>query len=709
MPNQTSTGFVREAYFLWYGLTYDYSRLRTWGCRAYALNHIRGKDYGHRSVAGIFVGMKPENPVTCDYEIYLPAKDVFVTSGDVIFCEHVGRQEPERLLPPLLSLPESSTPLRAEDYQNLVDTIHMDNDEKVLYKVLKVYKKRGGVVVDRVLYDPGNPNDPGGAIDTIHLGDVIGYPIILGGVNPRFQTSEPEPSGEELITLSPQDQAVSGSGPVASGTPHPADETLHQKAKRTRTEAISAGAAKNTANKYARRSERVGSRGNSVSAITNAHYDSEIAKVVIDWACDHIPEELWEPVTSADGSETFAVSSSGNTSISHQYTSEPKHHAEAMGRASEREEWVASEKREMDALEELEFARIVDIPPDRTLLPVIWVYKYKTDEFGNRVLYKSRLVVRGDMAVAGLDYFETYSPVAKIDSVRLVLALIISHKLIPIQLDIGNAYVQSELLEEVYLRAIPGIPLPLGKCYRLLRSLYGLPQSGRNWNSVITAFFVELGFTQLREDLCIFVLFIDGVLVAIVALYVDDILLGVDSVARADWFCSTITARFKCKVIGLPTNVIGLGIKWEPIPEQLYYNSVHIINAKSVNVLADRFELQGARAVKLPYNLANSLSKDQGPTGQQLLCPLVKKMQSEYRTLVGTFIWLQVTTRVDITQTVLILSQFVSNPAYQHYQAALWLVKYLICTINLGVKYYLNGDPNIVGYVDADHASHESR
>ena len=148
------------------------------------------------------------------------------------------------------------------------------------------------------------------------------------------------------------------------------------------------------------------------------------------------------------------------------------------------------------------------------------------------------------MAVAGLDYFETYSPVAKIDSVRLVLALIISHKLIPIQLDIGNAYVQSELLEEVYLRAIPGISLPLGKCYRLLRSLYGLPQSGRNWNSVITAFFVELGVNQLREGLCIFVLFIDGVLVAIVAFYVDDILLGFDSVARADWLCSTITAQF---------------------------------------------------------------------------------------------------------------------------------------------------------------------
>jgi hypothetical protein len=84
-------------------------------------------------------------------------------------------------------------------------------------------------------------------------------------------------------------------------------------------------------------------------------------------------------------------------------------------------------------------------------------------------------------------------------------------------------------------------------------------------------------------------------------------------------------------------------------------------------------------------------------------------MQTEYRTLIGTFIWLQVTTRVDIIQTVLVLSQFVSNPAHQHYQAALWLVKYLIGTIDLGITYHLNGDPKLDGFVDADHASHESR
>jgi len=709
MPNYSADGLTREAYFMWYGLTYDYSRLRTWGSRAYVLNHIRGKDYGPRSVEGIFVGMKPDNPVTRDYEVYLPAKDKFVTSGDVIFCEHVGRREPERLLPPILSLPESLSALDAKDYQDLVDTVHMDNDEGVMYRVLKVYKSRGLVVVDRVLFDQANPSDPGGTIDTVFLRDILEYPIVQGGANPKYSTSVSSEGAVRLATSAAPEGSVNDSRREGFSTTLGSDESLRQKAKRLRTELNAVEEVKNTAAKCATRRQRVRSKLSDTSAVTTDDHDTMIAKVIIDWASDYIPEGLWEPTTEVDSNETLATSSSGNTSISHQYAIEPRHHGEAMARASERDEWIASEKREMDALWELKFAELVPIPPDRILLPSIWVYKYKTDELGNRVLYKSRLVIRGDKAIAGIDYFETYSPVAKIDSMRLVISLIIMHKLIPVQMDIGNAYIQSELLEEVFLKGIPGISIPEGWCYRLLRSLYGLPQAGRNWNNVITKFLTEMGFVQLREDLCVFGYFEDGKLVAVVALWVDDIILGVDSSSRRDWFCNTIGERFKTKVIGLPTNVIGLCIKWEPIDGQLYYKAVHISNPKSVNVLMDKFELKGSRSVQLPYNLSVKLSKGQGPTEQQLLCPEVKQMQNDYRTLVGTFIWLQVTTRVDITQTVLVLSQFVANPAYQHFQAALWLVRYLISTINLGITYSLDGDSTITGYVDADHASHESR
>jgi hypothetical protein len=319
------------------------------------------------------------------------------------------------------------------------------------------------------------------------------------------------------------------------------------------------------------------------------------------------------------------------------------------------------------------------------------------------------VVVRGDYALVGIEYFETYSPVAKLESVRLVLALIITHKLIPLQADIGNAYIWSDLEEAIYLRNIPGQSIPQGFCYRLLKSLYGLKQSGRNWNKLISSFLISIKFIALREDLCIFVLFIDGKLVAIIAIYVDDLLLGFDSIERRDWFIALLSARFTTKVIGLPTSLLGLSLKWTPIPGELFYSSVKLINYKSITALVDYFDLTSAKPVDLPYNSYAELSRSQCPTELQKSDPTLQKMQSDYRMAVGTFIWLQVTTRVDILSILLILSQFVSNPAWQHYQAALWLIKYLKGTIDLGITYSIDNDFNLTGYVDADHASHEDR
>ena len=222
LPNQSATGYAREAYFLWYGIMFDYSRLRTFGSRAYAINHIGAKDFGPRSVAGIFVGMKPTSPITIDYEIYLPSKDVFITSGDVVFCEHVGRKEPERLLPPLVTLPPTKRILDHTEYQHLVDTVHLDNEEGVLYKVLKVYTKRGVALVDRSLFSPNHESNDRGKIDCVYLDNVLGYPIIQGKSNSRYvrtsdladapdrldQTSSISPNSANACTVTSNNEHV---------------------------------------------------------------------------------------------------------------------------------------------------------------------------------------------------------------------------------------------------------------------------------------------------------------------------------------------------------------------------------------------------------------------------------------------------------------------------------------------------------------------
>jgi hypothetical protein len=284
------------------------------------------------------------------------------------------------------------------------------------------------------------------------------------------------------------------------------------------------------------------------------------------------------------------------------------------------------------------------------------------------------------------------------------------HQLIPLQADIDNAFVQSDLVEHVYIKPIPGRPLPSGKCYKLNCALYGLKQAGRNWNSKCSSYFVnELGFVQLRSDLCVYILVESNKVVGVIALYVDDIILGFDTEDRKQWFVTNICSKFSTKIIGIPKNVIGLSLTWEPIPGKLYYKSVKLVNIKSVKVLDKRFNQLKKRPVTLPFNISMHLSKDQCPNEVDRLRDEYKLMQSDYRTIVGTCIWLQGTTRPDIMPILLVLTKFASNPGFEHYAAALWLVRYLIGTINMGLCYSLDGPNEFTGFVDADHASHESR
>jgi hypothetical protein len=707
LPNQVSSGYVREAYFQWYGLTFDYSLLRVFGARAYALNHIRLKDYGNRSVPGIFVGFKQSNPITTDYNIYLPSKNVFVTTSDVMFNEHVGRAQPERLLPPLIDLPTSSI-LDVDKYQDLVDTVHFDNDECITYKVIKVYSHRGAASVDRVIYDYDHPGDLIGSVDTIFLRDALSFPILLGKENPEYISPDLSPTLQKLATSEVDDLGINAINPTTLPT---IKESRNQRKRRLTTEQESQRSS-NIADKV-RRSERLLS-ANLVS-FKDTKWEELVANTVYSWALDNIPDELWTSVIDNDtvNDDIQIANTSVNlnsTSTSFHYDNEPRSHTEAMRRVSEKELWSAAEDREFNALEALNFANVVDIPQDRTTLPVMWIYKYKTNEFGIRILYKARLVVRGDMSVEGFDYFETFAPVAKIESIRLVLALIIVHHLLPLQLDINNAFVQSDLVEDVYINAIPGRPLPSGKCYKLNCALYGLKQAGRNWNSKCSSYFIdELGFIQLRNDLCVYILVVEGKLVGVIALYVDDIILGFDTEDRKHWFVTNICNKFSTKVIGLPKNVIGLSLTWEPISDKSYFKSVKLVNIKSVKVLEKRFNQLKKRPVTLPYNVSMHLSKDQCPNETDRLRDEYRKMQNDYRTIVGTCIWLQGTTRPDIMSILLILTKFASNPAFVHYSAAMWLVRYLIGTINMGICYSLDGSNEMTGYVDADHASHESR
>ena len=378
------------------------------------------------------------------------------------------------------------------------------------------------------------------------------------------------------------------------------------------------------------------------------------------------------------------------------------------------DKWRASELKEIKTLTELDFADIVDessVPPGHPKLPCKWVYKIKHPESTDE-LYKSRIVIRGDFQKEGIDYGETFSPVAKLDSIRLFIALTILWELKPMQADAPSAFVQAPLDEEVYMRSIPGHELPPGKIYKLKQSLYGLKQASRNWNKLFVATIRELELIQLREDNCLFILRGENGDLVLLAIYVDDIYLATSNDRLEARMLDHLKKVFGITVLGLPRKLLGLTLEWEreaDIPaDSRFYSACKISIPTAIDKIVRLLEIDAGSYRDVPANPDTRLSKLDCPTPEQLT-PETLQMQKLYRVIAGSGIWVNSTCRPDITFAVNQLCKYMSNPGHVHFQAAVWLVRYLSGTRTWGVRYTRTGNKVIIGFADADFSSDELR
>lgn len=216
--------------------------------------------------------------------------------------------------------------------------------------------------------------------------------------------------------------------------------------------------------------------------------------------------------------------------------------------ASHDPKWRAAMRTEIDALEANGTWTMKDLPPGKKAIGSKWVYKikYNSDRIVERL--KARVVVRGDTQVAGLDYTETFAPVAKMVSVRLFLAVVVAKNLELHQMDINNAFLYGDLHEEVYMRPPPGFSSPSGpnKVCRLRKSLYGLRQSPRNWFAMLASALKSYGFLQSHADHTLFT-YHKGDVFLFVLVYVDDLILAGNDSASCSMFKRYLNDCFKLK------------------------------------------------------------------------------------------------------------------------------------------------------------------
>ena len=187
--------------------------------------------------------------------------------------------------------------------------------------------------------------------------------------------------------------------------------------------------------------------------------------------------------------------------------------------------WFNAMKEEMESMAKNQVWDLVDLPKWVVAIGCKWVYKTKTDASGNVERYKARLVAKGFTQKEGIDYHETFSPVSKKDSFRIIMVLVAHFDLELNQMDVKTTFLNGDLEEEVYMKQPEGFDDNSQKACKLRKSIYGLKQVSPQWYIKFHKVITSYGFIENLVDQCIY-LKVSGSKVIFLILYVDDILLA---------------------------------------------------------------------------------------------------------------------------------------------------------------------------------------
>ncbi|CAH9057687.1 unnamed protein product [Cuscuta epithymum] len=357
--------------------------------------------------------------------------------------------------------------------------------------------------------------------------------------------------------------------------------------------------------------------------------------------------------------------------------------------ANKHEVWRAAMADEFNALIANKTWDLVPWDPTKNVVGCKWIYKTKYCSDGSIERHKARLVAQGFKQQAGIDFTETFSPVVKPTTVRLILSIAISLGWSVRQLDVKNAFLHGYLTEEVYMRQPQGFihpSFPNHVC-RLRKALYGLKQAPRAWFHRFSGFLLSRGFTQSKSDSSMFVYRSPSHTVYIL-LYVDDILITGSSSSFVMFVIHTLSRQFAMKDLGDIHYFLG-------IQARRTSTGLFLSQAKYISDLLHRFHLHTVKPVRTPLPSRTTLSLTDG----ELLSDA-----TEYRSMVGALQYL-IITRPDITYAVHLVSQFMHAPRTTHLLAVKRIYRYLQGTSTHGL--WLKSDKNIsviMAYSDADWA-----
>lgn len=360
--------------------------------------------------------------------------------------------------------------------------------------------------------------------------------------------------------------------------------------------------------------------------------------------------------------------------------------------AVKHEKWRKAMDAEINSIEKNQTWELVNVPTGAKIIGVKWIFKTKLNEHGEVEKYKARLVAKGYCQQEGIDFTEVFAPVARMDTVRIIVALAACRGWEIFQMDVKSAFLHGELIEDVYVEQ------PMGyvtkgkehKVYKLHKALYGLKQAPRAWFSRIESYFLEEGFQKNPNEQTLFIKSSKEGNILIVSIYVDDLIYTSNDKGMMLEFKKSMMQAFDMSDLGKMRFFLGIEV-WQK-PEGIF-----ISQRKYAVEILEKFAMSECKPVNSPIVPGFKIHRDVDGVAVD---------GTQYKQIVGSLMYLTAT-RLDIMFSVSLISRYMSNPTEMHLQAAKRILRYLKGTSGYGIFYKKGEEENLLGFTDSDYAGDE--
>jgi len=348
--------------------------------------------------------------------------------------------------------------------------------------------------------------------------------------------------------------------------------------------------------------------------------------------------------------------------------------------------WVAAMKVELLMIEKNETWSLVNRPFDKKIIGVKWVFKIELNVDGSINKYKARLVVKGYAQQYGIDFFDTFAPVARLDTIRLLLALSAHQNWKVYQLDVKSAFLNGFLEEEIYVEQPEGF-VKLGaedKVFKLKKALYGLKQAPKAWYNRIDHFLLKKGFIKSLSELTLYVR-VKSHDVLIVSLYVDDLLITGSNFELVEQFKVQMFEDFEMTDLGEMAFFLGMEVYQT-------YDGIFIGQQKYAKEVLKKFNMEGCKEMSTPLMHNEKFCKDDGSN---------RADERLYKSLIGCLMYLTAT-RPDIQFAISLLSRFMHCTSELNLKSAKRVLRYIKGTLEFGIMFGRMVEVNLHGFSDSD-------